>query len=49
MKLDKPGTYSWDDRKWFEGNVFGYNYSCEQCDGTPSSKVSFRFHFGTER
>lgn len=49
QKLDKPGTYSWNDRKWFEGNVLGYNYSCEQCSGTSDSKVSFRSHNGEKK
>ena len=44
MKLDKPGNYTWDDRKWFEGNILDYNYTCEQCDGNSDAKVSFRSH-----
>lgn len=45
VKLDKSGTYSWDDRKWYEGNILDYNYTCAQCD-SPESKLSFRSHNG---
>jgi len=44
VKLDKPGTYSWEDKKWFDGNVLDYSYKCDQCDNSSNAKVSFRSH-----
>ena len=42
LKLDAVGNYTWDDRKWFKGNILSYNYTCDQCkDG---DKVRIREH-----
>jgi len=31
LKFQNQGNYQWQDRKWWNGNVVNYNYSCEQC------------------
>ena len=46
LKVSKEDNYTWQNRKWFEGHVLNYNYTCKECstkDGK-THKVKLREH-----
>lgn len=44
LKLDSSGNFTWDDRKWFDGHILSYNYTCNECGENETSKVHLKEH-----
>jgi hypothetical protein len=38
LKVTKENNYTWEDRKWFDGHVTNYNYTCKDCSPSPDGK-----------